>query len=613
MTTDMTTALLLAQAATAPPASGARLVVAALVGIALLVVLITRYKMHPFLALTIGSLVVAGIAGLPVAAAITGYLKGFGDTAAGVGTLIALGAMFGKLLADSGGGDQIADTIIGRSSTRTLPWAMAAVGALIGLPMFFEIGLVLLMPVIFLVARRSGLSLIKVGIPALAGLSVMHGLVPPHPGPLVAIAALNANLGITLLFGVLIAIPTVAIAGPLFARYAARWVDVPAPHLFDDEPDRGPTAGGNPDPGGPSGSTGAATALERRTIGRPTFTMTLLTVLLPVVLMMGKALAAIFIADKANPVRSTLDFLGTPLIALLIAVLVAMFTLGRGSGMDTRAIAGSLEQSLPPIAGILLIVAAGGGFKQTLIDTKIADLIASFVTGGAATVLLAGWFIAVLIRLATGSATVATVTASGILAPLVTTLDPTHTSLLVLAIGAGSLFFSHVNDAGFWLVKEYFGLVGRPDHQDLVDHGDHHLGRRPGVRPAAGSRGLTRPGRVAARRPVSDARRASPVHECGRSNSPRLTPSTNASHSGAVNTSTGPSGSRELRSGTQSPQKRTSTQALYWLRLLLRHVASGCRRSGSRVTGSSTSGSRRRDRARGACTRGLHTARRTKA
>jgi len=458
MTTDLTTTLLIAQAAAAPPASGARLIVAALVGIALLVVLITRFKVHPFLALTIGSLVVAGIAGLAVAAAVASYLKGFGDTAAGVGTLIALGAMFGKLLADSGGGDQIADTIIGRSNTRTLPWAMALVGALIGLPMFFEIGLVLLMPIIFLVARRSGLSLIKVGIPALAGLSVMHGLVPPHPGPLVAIAALNANLGITLAFGVAIAIPTVAIAGPLFARYAARWVDVPAPHLFDDEPDHGHIAGGNPDRDGPTGSTGAATALERRTIKRPTFTTTLLTVLLPVVLMMGKALADIFIADKANPVRSVLDFLGTPLIALLIAVVVAMFTLGRGAGMDTRGIAGSLEQSLPPIAGILLIVAAGGGFKQTLIDTKIADLIASFVTGGAATVLLVGWFVAVLIRLATGSATVATVTASGILAPLVTTLDPTHTSLLVLAIGAGSLFFSHVNDAGFWLVKEYFGL-----------------------------------------------------------------------------------------------------------------------------------------------------------
>jgi GntP family gluconate:H+ symporter len=432
-------------------------VIAALVGIALIVVLITRFKVHPFLGLTIGSLVVAGIAGLPVAAAVASYTKGFADTAAGVGTLIALGAMFGKLLADSGGADQIVDTILGRSSTRTLPWAMALVGALIGLPMFFEIGLVLLMPVIFLVARRSGLSLVKVGIPALAGLSVMHGLVPPHPGPLVAIAALNANLGITLGLGVLVAIPTVAVAGPLFARYAARWVDVPPPHLFDDGDDGGrrPTDGGD----GPSGSAGAATALERRTVRRPTFAVTLATVLLPVVLMMGKALADIFIADKANPVRSLLDFLGTPLIALLLAVIVAMFTLGRGAGMDMKAIATSFEQSLAAIAGILLIVAAGGGFKQTLIDTKIGDLIAGWVQNSGISVLLLAWFVAVLIRLATGSATVATVTASGILAPLVTTLDPAQTSLLVLAIGAGSLFFSHVNDAGFWLVKEYFGLT----------------------------------------------------------------------------------------------------------------------------------------------------------
>jgi GntP family gluconate:H+ symporter len=449
------TSLILAQAATAPPASPARLVIAALVGIALIVVLITRFKVHPFLGLTLGSLVVGGIAGLPVATAIASYTKGFGDTAAGVGTLIALGAMFGKLLADSGGADQIVDTIISRSSTRTLPWAMALVGALIGLPMFFEIGLVLLMPVIFLVARRSGLSLVKVGIPALAGLSAMHGLVPPHPGPLVAVAALKANLGITLGLGVLIAIPTVAIAGPLFARYAARWVDVPAPHLFDEEDDTRPTGGPRGDE--PSGTAGTDT-LQRRTVTRPTFAMTLATVMLPVVLMLGKALVDIFIADKNALLRSVLDFLGTPLVALLIAVIVAVFTLGRGAGMDTRGIAHSLEQSLPPIAGILLIVAAGGGFKQTLIDTKIADLVAGFVSGGGAAVLLLGWTVAVLIRLATGSATVATVTASGILAPLVATLDPAQTSLLVLAIGAGSLFFSHVNDAGFWLVKEYFGL-----------------------------------------------------------------------------------------------------------------------------------------------------------
>lgn len=411
--------------------SSGRLIPAALIGIVLLVLLITRFRVHPFLGLTISSLVVAVIAGMPMEASIASFAKGFGDTAAGVGTLIALGAMFGKLLADSGGADTIVDTIIGRSSTRTLPWAMAAVGALIGLPMFFEIGLVLIMPVILLVSRRSGMSLMRLGIPALAGLSAMHGLVPPHPGPLVAVTALKADLGITLGLGVLIALPTIAIAGPLFARYAARWVDVPAPALFDTEP--------------------------RDERPRPSFAVTMTTVLLPVVLMMGKALADIF-AAKGNPVRSALDFLGAPLIALLIAVIVAMFTLGRGARMDVKAVAKSVEDGLPPIAGILLIVAAGGGFKQTLIDTGIGKLIADWVAGSGMSVLLLAWLVAVLIRLATGSATVATVTASGILAPLVSTLSPGETSLLVLAIGAGSLFFSHVNDAGFWLVKGYFGL-----------------------------------------------------------------------------------------------------------------------------------------------------------
>ncbi|MDP9846927.1 GntP family permease [Streptosporangium lutulentum] len=421
--------------ALAPPdaVSPGRLIPAALIGIALIVLLITYYKLHPFLSLTLGSLVVGVVAGLSMADTIDAFTSGFGSTAAGVGTLIALGAMFGKLLADSGGADEIVDTIVGRSSPRSLPWAMAAVGALIGLPMFFEIGLVLLMPVIFLVARRAGLSLVRVGIPALAGLSVMHGLVPPHPGPLVAIDALKADLGVTLLLGVLVAIPTVAVAGPLFSKYAARWVDVPAPELYDTPPP----------------------AQDAR---RPSFGVTLATVLLPVVLMMGKALADIF-TPEGHPVRTVLDFLGTPLVALLIAVIVAMFTLGRGAGMGRKEIAKSLEQSLPPIAGILLIVAAGGGFKQTLIDTGIGGLIAGWVENSGLSVLLLAWLVAVLIRLATGSATVATVTASGILAPLVAGLGTGETSLLVLAIGAGSLFFSHVNDAGFWLVKEYFGLT----------------------------------------------------------------------------------------------------------------------------------------------------------
>src|SRR6478672_7390141 len=215
----------------APIAPPAQLVVAALVGIAVIVLLITVVKLHPFLALTIGSLVVALVAGEDLATAIESFSTGFGDTAAGVGTLIALGAMFGKLLADSGGADSIVDAIVGRSSERSLPWAMALVGMIIGLPMFFEIGLVLLMPVILLVARRSGLPLMRVAIPALAGLSAMHGFVPPHPGPLAAVGALHADLGLTLGLGVLVAVPCVIIGGPLFSVLAARWVDVPVPEL----------------------------------------------------------------------------------------------------------------------------------------------------------------------------------------------------------------------------------------------------------------------------------------------------------------------------------------------------------------------------------------------
>ncbi|WP_345149865.1 GntP family permease [Arthrobacter ginkgonis] len=443
-----------------PHAGTLQLVTAALLGIALIVVLISWLKLHPFLSLTIGALTVGALAAMPMADVVASFSAGVGSTVAGVGVLIALGAMFGRLLADSGAADQIVDTIIGRAGPRMLPWAMGLVGALIGLPMFFEIGLVLLMPVIMLVSMRSGLSLIRVGIPALAGLSAMHGLVPPHPGPLVAINALNAPLGITLILGVLIAIPTVVIAGPLFAKVASRWVDVAAPQLFVTEREQQLVgAGHGSSHATPTAAIHAGAGINPDSAGtrRPPFATTMATVLLPVVLMMGKAIADIA-APKENQVRVVLDFLGTPLIALLLAVLVALVTFGRGSGMDRRGIAKSLEKSLPPIAGILLIVGAGGGFKQTLIDTGIGTVITDFATSSNISVLFLGWLVAVVIRLATGSATVATITAAGILAPLAAGLPPAETSLLVLAIGAGSVFFSHVNDAGFWLVKEYFQL-----------------------------------------------------------------------------------------------------------------------------------------------------------
>jgi len=415
-----------------PVAAGWQLITAALVAIALIVVLITVVRLHPFLALIIGGLSVGILAGQNVNDVLTSFTTGFGSTAAGVGSLIALGAMFAKLLADSGGADQIVDTIVGRASGRMLPWAMAAVGAIIGLPMFFEIGLVLLMPVIYLVARRARVSLVTVGIPALAGLSAMHGFVPPHPGPVTAIQYLGADLGVTLALGILVAVPTIIVAGPLFGALAGRWVVVEPPTTWERD--------------------------EREDSRRPSFAITIATVLLPVVLMLGKAVLDIVIDDPENTVQQVGDVIGNPFVALLIAVLVAMLTLGRGTGMDRKRISESVTASLPPIAGILLIVAAGGGFKQVLVDTGIGTLLADWAKGANISVLLLAWVLAVLIRLATGSATVATITASSLMVGLVDGLSTGETSLVVLAVGAGSVFFSHVNDAGFWLVKEYFGM-----------------------------------------------------------------------------------------------------------------------------------------------------------
>jgi gluconate:H+ symporter, GntP family len=444
-----------------PVAAGWQLILAALAGIALIVVLITIAKLHPFLALIFGAVTVGLIAQGwgGVGDVLDSFGDGFGTTAAGVGVLIALGAMFAKLLADSGGADEIVDTIVGHASPRMLPWAMALVGSIIGLPMFFEIGLVLLMPVIYLVAKRSQLSLVTVGIPALAGLSAMHGLVPPHPGPLTAIDLLGADLGITLALGVAVAIPTVIVAGPLFGKLAGRWVVLDVPDRFEAD-DFARNGGGSVTSAvagaeGEGTTTQTATRVERQ---RPSFGITLFSVLLPVGLMMGKALVDIFIADETNLVRQTFDILGRPLVALLIAVVVGIFTLGRGAAMTQNQIVKCIESSLPPVAGIILIVAAGGGFKQVLVDTGIGTMLADWAkTTGVSTILLA-WVLAVLIRLATGSATVATITASSLMLGLVEGMSTGEVSLIVLAVGAGSLFFSHVNDAGFWLVKEYFGM-----------------------------------------------------------------------------------------------------------------------------------------------------------
>jgi GntP family gluconate:H+ symporter len=487
----MTTSLqLLASGTTTTPAlsdaGDAQLLTAAIVGILVVVVLIVWAKFHPFLALMLGTATLGAIAAVAPLDIVTSFITGVGATFGSVGVLVALGAMLGKLLADSGGADVIVDTIIGKVGNRTLPWAMALIAAIIGLPMFFEIGVVILVPIIVLVALRTDNPLMRVGIPGLAGLSILHGLVPPHPGPVAAIGFLDAKLGYTLILGLIVAVPTLIISGPLLAMLITRLVPVRATEdhpllaaagisqggrgrgqgvagTVDDATERDSIAdsGGRPGQRARREASGA-TLTEKAPDGaprrRPGFVVALISIVLAVVLMLVGAIGELTLSDS-NSIRTVTDFFGQPVVALLAAVLVAMFALGRGTGMSMEQVNGSLGAGLPGVAGILMIVSAGGGFKQVLSDSGVSAVIASHAKDSHISVLVLGWLVAVAIRLATGSATVAITTAAGIVHPLGNGLDDWHLSLLVLAVGTGSLFFSHVNDAGFWLVKEYFGLT----------------------------------------------------------------------------------------------------------------------------------------------------------
>lgn len=410
------------------------LIAGAIIGIAIIVILIAVCKVHPFLSLLAGSFAMAVCAGVEYDKAFDSFTSGVGSTISNVGLLIAFGSIIGTILFKSGGADTIVDTIMDKTPLQRLPWAMALIAFIVGIPMFFEVGVVILIPVVLFAARRAKTPVILLGIPALAGLSTLHAFVPPHPGPLTAIGALNANLGITLALGLLVAIPTVIISGPLFGKLAAKWVPISAPE------------------------NKAEAEAPKSAENRPSFASAITVIMLPVVLML--AASVVDLTGQSETVWGrVLAFLGTPLVALLLTTIFAMVVLGYLQKFTRDAVNGMVGQSFGSVAGIILIVAAGGGFKQTLVDSGIGDVIASSITESAMNPLIAGWLVAVLIRLATGSATVATVTASGIMVPLATGMSPTHLALLVLAIGAGSVFFSHLNDAGFWLVKEYFGMT----------------------------------------------------------------------------------------------------------------------------------------------------------
>ncbi|RMN70644.1 gluconate:H+ symporter, partial [Pseudomonas syringae] len=327
------------------------LLVDALVTIVGLVLLITTFKVHPFVALTLAAGFLGLTSGMPVEKIMKSFQDGFGGVLGFVGIILGLGTMLGKLMADSGGADQIAQTLIRTFGKQKVHWAMMFSAFLVGIPLFFEIGFVLLIPLVFIVARRTGVPIVKIGIPLLAGLSAVHGLVPPHPGPLLAIGIFGADIGKTIFYGLIVALPTAIIAGPIFGNWISKSI-----------------------PGTPSKELMDQIAKESSTDNLPGFGITLVTILLPVFLMLLKTLADVVLPEN-NMFRIWMDLIGHPITALLAALLLAFYTFGAARGFDRSKIMKLLDQSLAPVAAIVLIVGAGGGFKQMLVASGVGDVI----------------------------------------------------------------------------------------------------------------------------------------------------------------------------------------------------------------------------------------------
>jgi GntP family gluconate:H+ symporter len=409
------------------------LLISALIAVISLIVLIAVFKLNPFITLFVTSLALAVVTGMPLQAIVHSFEAGVGGTLGHIAIVVALGTMLGKMMAESGGAAQIAHTLIRLFGEKNIHWAMVVIGLIIGLPAFFEVGFVLLIPIAFTVARRTKTSLVMVGLPMVAGLSVTHGLVPPHPAALMAVNIFKADVGRTIFYALLVGIPAAVIAGPLYAKLIAPHIELPAEN---------PMAAEFVDHGADQ--------------NLPGFSLTLFTILFPVILMLVGSASDAFSPPKSL-INNWLHLIGNDSMALLIGVLFSFITLGRMRGFTADTILRFSNECLAPTATITLLVGAGGGFGRILQDSGVANAIIAAAMQSHVPLLFLAWLLAAIMRLATGSATVAMTSAAGIVAPIALH-SAVRPELLAIATGAGSLIFSHVNDGGFWLVKEYFNM-----------------------------------------------------------------------------------------------------------------------------------------------------------
>jgi len=402
-------------------------IVSVLISLLLLVVLTARWHVNPFIAFLVCSIVAGILLGVPLQQIPVSLEKGMGGVLGSLAVIICVSAMFGKLIADSGAAQKISDVLIAACGQKYITWALMVTGFIVGIPLFYNVGFVLLVPLVFSVAYQTKLPAVYLGIPLLAALSVTHGFLPPHPSPTALVPQFGANMGLTLIYGFIVAVPTMIIAGPIFSRWLRTISSTPI-------------------------ATFTPNTLPQDQL--PSAWASFTVALLPVLLLALATLLPVIAGAQSSWVL----FVGNPMIVLLIALGVATYISGIARGHTLKSLMNSYSAAVKDIALILLIIAGAGALKQIFVDSGVSEQIAAGLKHIPVNPLLLGWLIALIIRVCLGSATVAGLTAAGIIAPLVLSTPSINPNLMVLAIGAGSLMCSHVNDSGFWMYKEYFNL-----------------------------------------------------------------------------------------------------------------------------------------------------------
>ncbi|QDH17769.1 GntT/GntP/DsdX family permease [Swingsia samuiensis] len=408
------------------------LAVAAILGI---IVLISHYRLNPFIVLVTVSFLIAIAAGMPMDHVVSSFEKGAGHVLGHIATVIALGTILGKMLAESGGADRIALTISDRAGKNRVDWAMMIIGLLVGLPVFFEVGVVLLFPLAFVLSARTNTPILRLALPLAAALSVTHAMIPPHPATLLALDAYHANTGYTIFLGVIIGTPIAILAGPIFSKFAAKYVPITEENPLAEQ-----------------------FVKKEVPTNLPSFSITVITILSPVLLMLIGSAADLITTPKSK-LNIALHFLGNTDIALLLATILSFYVLGLARGFSKETILKFANESLAPTALIMLLVGAGGGFGQELIDSGISKAITDAAVSAHIPLLILAWLLAALVRLACGSATVGMSTAASIAGPILAHSPHVSPELMVLVTGAGSVAFGPLNDAGFWQMKQYLGLT----------------------------------------------------------------------------------------------------------------------------------------------------------